>query len=196
MARSRRLSVMSSLLCAAAGSPSAAVEAAEPPAEVIRYEVLLPTSSYHAGAARTVVAAPLPVTHSLVTDYAHYSSFIKAFETSKIVGRNGEATDVYLRVKILKGAAKIWAIVRFNPAKLDGATETVSAQMVKGNVKRLDAIWHLTPVDDEHTRLTLELLIIPDLPVPEALVVPEVRDAAATAVRGVRDESARRAVQK
>jgi ribosome-associated toxin RatA of RatAB toxin-antitoxin module len=159
---------------------------------VIRYEVRLPICDYLAGGARTVVAAPRETVHTLVTDFAHYSQFIKAFEASKVVGRDGTKTDVYLRVKILKGAAKIWAVVRFDPPVIDGDSETVNAHMVKGNVKRLDAIWHLHRVDDAHTQLALDLLIVPDLPLPEALVVPEVRDAAADAVTGVRDESEKR----
>lgn len=169
---------------------------AAPPAPVERYEVTLPFSSFHAGAARTVVAAPVAAVLPLLTDYAHYSDSISAFETSKVVGRDGTSTDVYLRVKILKGAAKIWAVVRFEPPKVDGDSKTITAHLVKGNVKRLDAIWHLEAVDEGHSRLTLELLIIPDLPVPEALVVPEVRDAAATAVSGVRDAAEKRAAAK
>ena len=46
------------------------------------------------------------------------------------------------------------------------------------------------------TELRLELLIVPDLPVPEAVVLPEVRYAAAKAVSGTRDESERRAVKR
>jgi ribosome-associated toxin RatA of RatAB toxin-antitoxin module len=166
------------------------------PAAVERYEVKLPFADFRAGAARTTVAAPLDDVLPLITDYAHYSESIKAFEVSKVVARDGANTDVYLRVKILKGAAKIWAVVRFGPPRTDGDSRTISAHLVKGNVKRLDAVWHLDPASDGHSRLALELLIIPDLPVPESLVVPEVRDAAGTAVRGVRDEAEKRASAK
>ncbi len=160
---------------------------------VVRYETRVPVSTYRAGAAKTVVGAPEAGVLALVTDYAHYSTFIKAFETSRVVGRDGDKTDVYLRVKILKGAATIWAIVRFEPPKVDGDVTLVTAHLLKGNVKRLDAYWHLKKTDGSRTELVLELLIIPDLPAPEALVVPEVRDAAATAVTGVRDEAEKRA---
>ncbi|HEY0464606.1 MAG TPA: SRPBCC family protein [Polyangiaceae bacterium] len=166
------------------------------PASIERYEVTLPFSAFRAGAARTVVAAPLGDVLPLLSDYRHYSQFIKAFEVSKIVGREGESTDVYLRVKILKGAATVWAVVRFGPPKTDGDSKTITAHLLKGNVKRLDAVWHLDPVDEGRSRVTLELLIVPDLPVPESLVVPEVRDAAVTAVRGIRDEAEKRAAAK
>jgi len=176
-----------------AGVFSAGVAHAEP---VVRYETHLPVSSYRAGAAKTVVLAPQSEVLTRVTDYSHYSTFIKAFETSRVVGREGGKTDVYLRVKILKGAAKIWAVVRFDEPKIDGDITRVSAHLVKGNVKRLDAFWQLKKAENARTELVLELLIIPDIPAPEALVVPEVRDAAGTAVTGVRDEAEKRAAQK
>jgi hypothetical protein len=66
--------------------------------------------------------------------------------------------------------------------------------MVKGNVKRLDATWRLKKIDDTTTNVVLELLIVPDMaiPVPDSLVVPEVRFAAAKAVEGSRDEAEKR----
>jgi len=162
------------------------------PAPIERYETKLPVSDYRAGGARTTVFAPPSDVLSQVTDYAHYSEFISAFEASKVVGRAGAATDVYLRVKILHGAAKIWAVVRFEPAERGGDATTVTAHLVRGNVQRLDAVWRVEDAGEGLTRLSLILLIIPTLPVPEALVVPEVRDAAGTAVRGLRDEVERR----
>ena len=62
----------------------------------------------------------------------------------------------------------------------------------KGNVKRLDATWRLKKLDDTTTQVVLELLIVPDMPVPDSLVVPEVRFAAAKAVEGSRDEAEKR----
>lgn len=181
------------LVVIGAGLLVAGVARAEP---VVRYETQVPGSSYRAGAAKTVAGASQREVLGLVQDYAHYSELIKAFETSRVVGRDGAKTDVYLRVKILKGAAKIWAIVRFEEPKVDGDVTNVSAHLVKGNVKRLDAFWHVKKIDASHSQLVLELLIIPDLPAPEALVVPEVRDAAGTAVTGVRDEAEKRAARK
>ncbi len=176
-------------------SISATASAAEP-APVERYETKLPVSDYRAGAARTVVGAGQADVLALVTDYAHYSGFIKPFETSRVVGHQGTSTDVYLRVKILKGAAKIWAVVRFDSPKVEGDKQTIVAHLVKGNVKRLDAVWHIRKTDDDHTKVALELLIVPDFPVPERLVVPEVRDAAGTAVSGLRDEAEKRVAAK
>ncbi len=158
-----------------------------------RYEVQKPESSIKAGAARITVKAPRAVVEKVVLDYRHYEKFISRFEKSKVVGRDGDKTDVYLQVPILKGAAKIWAVVRFEPPKkIDGDTEIVVGHMIKGNVKRLDAEWRIMRIDDDNTQVNLELLIVPKLPVPGSLVTGEVAYAADTAVTGTRDRSEKR----
>jgi ribosome-associated toxin RatA of RatAB toxin-antitoxin module len=146
-----------------------------------------------AGAARAIVQAPDGVVRSVVTDFARYESFITRFKAAKVVGKVGDKTDVYLQVPILKGAVKIWAVVRFDPPKSAGEDQVVTGKMIKGNVKRLDAVWRIHHVDEQHTELRLELNIVPDLPVPESLVIPEVSYAADKAVSGTRDEAERRA---
>jgi ribosome-associated toxin RatA of RatAB toxin-antitoxin module len=159
---------------------------------VNRFEVKTPYSDTNAGAARVNVDAPEELVRQVVLDYKNYANFMSRFEKSRIVGRSGDKTDVYLQVPILKGAAKVWAIVRFEPVKEVNGTEVVVGHMIKGNVKRLDATWRLKKLDDTTTNVVLELLIVPDMPVPDSLVVPEVRFAAAKAVEGSRDEAEKR----
>jgi ribosome-associated toxin RatA of RatAB toxin-antitoxin module len=159
--------------------------------KVERYDVKNAGSS--AGAARAVVQASNQVVRSVVTDFGQYEKFISRFKSAKIVGRSGNKTDVYLQVPILKGAVKIWAVVRFEPPKASGEDQVIVGRMIKGNVKRLDAVWRIRQIDDKKTDLRLELTIVPDLPVPESLVMGEVRYAAAKAVSGTRDEAERRA---
>jgi ribosome-associated toxin RatA of RatAB toxin-antitoxin module len=160
--------------------------------QVDRFDVKTPYADMNAGAARVNVDAPVDLVRSVVLDYKNYASFMSRFEKSRVVGRSGDNTDVYLQVPILKGAAKVWAIVRFEPVKQVNGTEVVVGHMLKGNVKRLDATWRLKKLDDVTTQVVLELLIVPDLPVPDRLVVPEVAFAAAKAVEGSRDEAEKR----
>jgi ribosome-associated toxin RatA of RatAB toxin-antitoxin module len=128
-----------------------------------------------------------------VTDYGRYEDFITRFKSAKIVGKSGDKTDVYLQVPIMNGAVNIWAVVRFDPPKQVGNDVVIASKMVKGNVKRLDANWRIKPLDDRSSHLVLELTIVPSIPVPDSLVMPEVRFAAAKAVSGTRDEAERRA---
>jgi ribosome-associated toxin RatA of RatAB toxin-antitoxin module len=192
---SRRTLFFATLL-AFAGSASAA--SAEPSAvtkrlmkhqKAERYEVQTRLSSIRAGAARIAVRAPAATVKKVVLDYGHYADFIQRFEKSRVLGRHHGKADVYLQVPILRGAAKIWAVVRFEPPKKVHDGELIEAHMVRGNVKRLDAWWHIRPIDKDHTRLDLELLIVPKLPVPGSLVTGEVAYAADTAVTGSRDRA-------
>lgn len=171
------------------GASAAVADSSQKP-RIERFDVK--SGGRDAGAARTIVMAPQPLVRSVVTDFAHYESFIKRFKSAKVVGRVGNKTDVYLQVPIVKGTMKIWAIVRFDPPKTEGENDIITGTMVKGNVKRLDAVWRIKKLDAQRTELTLELLIVPDMPVPASLVRSELRGAAAKAVSGTRDEAERR----
>src|SRR6187549_3671992 len=195
-----RGSAFTLLACTLLSSVSASAAPAPGPElqkwrEVSRFNVKTPYASINAGAARVNVDAPEDVVRSVVLDYKNYASFMSRFEKSQIVGRSGDKTDVYLQVPILKGAAKVWAVVRFEPIKQVDGADVVVGHMIKGNVKRLDATWRLKKLDDSSTQVALELLIVPDLPVPDSLVVPEVRFAAAKAVEGSRNEAEKRKSQ-
>jgi ribosome-associated toxin RatA of RatAB toxin-antitoxin module len=161
--------------------------------EIHGYEVRVPNVALSAGAARARVASAHETIRGVVTDYAHYSQIITRFEKARIVGKVGQQTDVYLEVPILHGATKVWAVVRFDPPKTEGSDVVIRGRMVKGNVKRLDSTWRVRKIDETSSDLTLELLIVPDLPAPSSLIVSEVRRAAARAVSGARAEAERRA---
>jgi ribosome-associated toxin RatA of RatAB toxin-antitoxin module len=166
---------------ASASLSSAPLQAASRSVE--RFDVKVANSSMDAGAARVRAHAPAATLRSVLTDYARYSKIIKHFEQARVVGRSGDQTDVYLEVPILGGASKIWAVVRFSPPKTEGDQEVIRGRLVKGNVKRLDATWRLKKVDDQKSDLTLELLIVPDLPAPKSLITKELRKAAGKAER-------------
>ena len=152
----------------------------------------VPNVGMNAGAARVRANARPTVVRSVVTDYARYSSIITSFQQARIVGRSGEMTDVYLEVPILKGAGSIWAVVRFGPPETQGDQEVVRGRLVKGNVKRLDATWRIQKIDETGSELRLDLLIVPDLPVPKSLITSELRKAAGKAVNAARNEAERR----
>jgi hypothetical protein len=133
------------------------------------------------------------VVSKIVTNFDGYSGYIKRFEKAKIIGRHGDKTDVYLQVPIMKGAGKVWAVVRFDPPKpsREGDSLLVVGRMIKGNVKKLDARYRISKIDDQNTKLDLELLIEPDfvVPVPKNVVAGEVAYAASRAVLGLRNAS-------
>jgi ribosome-associated toxin RatA of RatAB toxin-antitoxin module len=193
MTLSRRLLLAATLLGLSLAAPSASadneVQRLKDKRKSERYEVKTEHSSVKAGCARIYVNAPTSVTKKVVLDFKNYSKLSKKFDKSKVVGRDGDKTDVYLQVPILKGAAKVWAVVRFEPAKKVGGAEVIEAHMIKGNVKRLDAKWIIKKIDDDETQLNLEMLIVPNLPAPGSLITGEVAYASDLAVTGARDRA-------
>lgn len=174
---------------------------ASSPSDVTRYDCKLPESNRPAGGARTLVYASPELVKTVVLDFAHYANYFDPDKgknpsrkwASRVVGKSGDKTDVYLEVPILKGAAKIWAIIRFDAPKMVGDTEIVSGQMIKGNVDKLSAKWKLRRTADNDTELQLEFLVVPKLPVPDSLLSNEARSAAYKAVSGMKGEALKRA---
>lgn len=179
------------VLGAALALASGTAAASDTNSGVDRYQVQ--AGGMNAGAAKTLVNAPDGVVRGVLTDFGHYDAFISRFRAAKIVGKVGDKTDVYLQVPIMKGTVKIWAVVRFDPPKSQGTDEVITGKMVQGNVKRLDAVWRFHKVTPSQTELRLELLIVPTFPLPDSMVLPELRNAAARAVAGSRNEAERRA---
>jgi ribosome-associated toxin RatA of RatAB toxin-antitoxin module len=189
-----RSMLIAMLVAATAAFPAAAEPNAESKRlmklrDAERYEVETPHSRIKAGAARVAVRAPVPAVRKVVTDFKNYSKFISKFDKARVIGRKGDQTDVYLQVPILKGAAKIWAVVRFDPPKSVNGEDVIQGRMIKGNVDRLDAKWRIKKIDANNTQLHLELLIVPKLPVPGSLVTGEVAYAADEAVMGSRNRA-------
>src|SRR4051812_3233516 len=103
-----------------------------------RYNLALPGFSIRAGGAMTMANAGIATVRQTVTDYGHYADFMPRFQKSKIVGKNGPDTDVYLQVAILHGAANVWAVTRFAPPTPEGAGERIKGRLHgQGNVDEL-----------------------------------------------------------
>ena len=159
------------------------------PNKAQRYSVKTPYSRIEAGAARIDVAADSQHISDIISDFGNYTRLTDKFDKSRIVGHSGSNTDVYLQVPILKGAAKIWAVVRFEPIRNANGEQILTGHLIKGNVERLDATWKVRTIADHQSRVELEMLIVPKIPVPGSVVTGEVAYAADKAVTGVRDRA-------
>lgn len=174
---------------------------ASSPSDVTRYDCKLPESNRPAGGARTVVYASPELVKSVVLDFGNYAHYFDPDKgknpqrkwASRVVGKSGDKTDLYLEVPILKGAAKIWAIIRFDAPQKVGDSEIVVGHMLKGNVDKLSAKWKMRRTPDGDTELQLEFLVVPKLPVPDSLLSNEARSAAFKAVTGMKGEALKRA---
>ena len=142
------------------------------------------------GRAQIFVDAPMKDVRAAVLDYGSWSSTIGRFEKSKVLKREANgATEVFLRMPILKGAATIWAVERFEPPVAEGTGEKVVGKLVKGNVDDLQTVWHYRPIDATHSILTLEIFVLPKMVVPEALMISQLEDAGGEGCLGLRDRA-------
>jgi ribosome-associated toxin RatA of RatAB toxin-antitoxin module len=176
------------LMISLASEPRAAA-ASDSSIKAQRFSVKTQYSSIQAGAARIEVAADPQLVTEIIRDFGNYTKLSDKFDKSRVIGRSGDNTDVYLQVPILKGAAKIWAVVRFEPVRSANGEQILTGHMVKGNVQRLDATWKVKSAGTRQSRVELELLIVPKIPVPGSLVTSETAYAADKAVTGVRNRA-------
>jgi len=138
---------------------------------------------------------------AILHDYAQYAGLFPHFEKSRVLSQRGTDAIVYLEAKVLHGAATLWGNVRMS-SKADGAspelaTHVVEAKMMKGksNIAQLLARWELTPVENgRRTKVAFQLLVDPDLPVPDAVVSGEMKTSAGRAFKALRQRASQRAV--
>lgn len=145
------------------------------------------TSKVGWGGAAVVVNAPVAEVRKIVQEYRKYETYMKPFDSSKLLSKKNGTSEVYLQVPVAHGAAKVWAVVKFAPPVKDGEGEKIVATYVKGNVDAFAAVWRLRPTEDGKTVLKLELLVDPQLPFPNSMVTGELKYAADKAVTSVRD---------
>ncbi len=158
--------------------------------DAVRYSVAMSGTPIRAGGAMLAVDAPLADVRRIVTDYAHYQDFLPGFQRSRILARGPSGTDVYLQAPILHGAATLWAVVRFGLPVHDGTGEKIEGiKTGPANLDDLRATWKLYPIDANRTLLKLEFLMIPSLPLPGAMITPQLEESSEDAIRACRDRA-------
>ena len=142
------------------------------------------------GHSEVLINAPFDRVRAGVQDYAHYTTFApKRFTASRVVGRDGSDTKVYMEFSVLNGMVTLSQVERFSAARSVGNdTEVVEGRFIEGKkVKDSRVLWTIERVDDNFTVLKCDILIKPDLPIspPASAIDEELRDAAQQAVDGV-----------
>lgn len=144
---------------------------------------------YETGRAEIFINAPVSAVRASVTDYNNYATIVPKFQKAKVLKRNGASADVYLMIPIMKGAANVWTVQRFEPPKSLGKLETVYGKSLQGNVDALNTRWSYRAVDAQHSILIAEIYVEPKLPVPAGTIAKEAQRAAAEAVLSVRSHA-------
>ncbi|MEY4510081.1 MAG: hypothetical protein RLZZ450_2203 [Pseudomonadota bacterium] len=159
-----------------------------------------PTGGVEWGRAEGVIDAHPADVLAILHDYAQYAGLFPHFEKSRVLSQRGTDAIVYLEAKVLHGAATLWGQVRMTSTESgapDVATHVVEAKMMKGksNIAQLLARWEVTPVDQgRRTKVAFQLLVDPDLPVPDVVVSGEMKNSAGRAFRALRQRASQRAV--
>jgi hypothetical protein len=143
------------------------------------------------GRGQVLIRAPIGIVHRLVLDYGHYKEFTAGkFHTSRVIAKAQAGTDVYFQLSVLDGMITLWQVFRFQEVKpLARGWAIVEGWYVKGNIGRGNAAWTLHAIDDERTLVTFDLLILPNIPLPQSLLDDGLRNAAGEAVEAIRDRA-------
>ena len=148
------------------------------------------------GRAEGVVDARPDDVLTIIHDYAQYAGMFPYFEKSRVLSQRGTDAIVYLEAKVLHGAATLWGQVRMRASSPSPRTHVVEARMMKGkgNIGQLLARWEVTPVEGEQRCFVVfQLLVDPDLPMPDMVISSEMKKGAGQAFRALRKRVAQRA---
>jgi hypothetical protein len=143
------------------------------------------------GRAQVLVNAPMATIHALVLDYGHYKELTGGrFHVSRVIGRAQGGTEVYFQLPVLDGTLTLWQVFRFQELKpLAPGWAMVEGWFIQGNIGQGNAAWTMQAIDDEHTLLTFDLLVVPNVPLPQAIIDAGLRRAAGAAVEAIRNRA-------
>lgn len=156
-----------------------------------------PTDGVEWGRVEGVLDASTDEVLAILHDYSKYAGLFPYFQTTKVLSQRGSDAIVYLEAKVLHGAATLWGQVRMKATPGQDGTEVIDVKMMKGksNVAEFLARWEITPVDGgERTKVAFQLLVDPDLPVPNAIVSNEMKNSVGKAFRALRKRTVQQPV--
>jgi carbon monoxide dehydrogenase subunit G len=143
------------------------------------------------GHAEALVDAPADKVAKTITEFSKYKELHKKFATARVVNKDGDKTDVYMRYPVQIGPMKIefWEVMRFDPVKQNGSTHVLEGTGIKGDMKRGHTVITVKPVDAKHSILQVDILLVPSVPAPQVLIDEELRDGAMDFVNGLKDRA-------
>lgn len=140
------------------------------------------------GRAEGILGARMEDVLAVLHDYPRYAGLFPYFEKSRVLSQRGDDAIVYLEAKILHGATTLWGQVRISSQTPTDQKHVVEAKLMKGkgNISQLVARWEVSPVGNDRSRVVFQLLVDPDLPVPDMVISREMRNGAGQAFRALR----------
>lgn len=143
------------------------------------------------GHAEALVDAPAEKVAKNAVDFAHYKELHRKFASARVIGKEGDTTDVYMRYPVYIGALKVefHEVMRFGQPRLNNGMHVLEGNALRGDMKQGHTIISVKPVDDKHSLLQVDILLVPKIPAPQSLLDEELRDGAQDFVNGLKDRS-------
>jgi hypothetical protein len=159
--------------------------------KTLHWNQTLGTGKDRYGHAETLVEATADQVAKTATDFGKYRELHRKFKTARVIGKEGDQTDVYMRYPVQLGpmTIELYEVMRFSPDRNNGGTHTIEARGIKGDMKRGHTLITVRPVDAKHSLISVDILLVPTLPAPQSYVDEELRDGAEDFVDGIRDKS-------
>ena len=143
------------------------------------------------GHAETLVDAPADQVAKTAGDFRGYKDLHKKFSTARVIGKEGDQTDVYMRYPVTIGALtfELHEVMRFSAPRMNGTSHVLEARGLKGDMKRGHTIITVKPIDAKHCVLEVDVLLVPSLPAPQSFIDEELRDGAGDFASTIRDKA-------
>lgn len=143
------------------------------------------------GHAEALVDAPAETLAKKATEFNHYKELHRKFQSARVINKEGDKTDVYMRYPVRVGPMtfELMEVMRFEPQKKVGANYVLEGRGIKGDMKEGQITITVKPVDDRHSILVVDVLLVPQIPAPQSFIDEELRDGAFDFVNGLRDRS-------
>lgn len=147
-----------------------------------------PGKSERYGHAEGLVSAPTDAVRAKLRDFTRYKDLAgPKFRSVKVVDKQGQNTDVYFQLPIMKGMVTLWYVARFPPSRQAGGGDVLEGTFVKGNIKGMHIAFTVRPGTEEmNSVLICDLILRPNLPAPQSALDEELRDACGDAINSLR----------
>jgi hypothetical protein len=147
-----------------------------------------PGRSDRYGHAEGLIAAGPDAVRTKLLDFPRYKDLAgPKFKSVKVVDKQGQNTDVYFQLPIMKGMVTIWYVTRFPPSRPAVGGDVLEGTFVKGNIKNMHIAFTVRPgADEKSSVLVCDLVLQPNVPAPQSALDEELRDACGDAINSLR----------
>jgi hypothetical protein len=150
-----------------------------------------PIGELRYGHAEAIVGASVDKVAKTVVDYGHYRELHQKFSTARVIAKESNRTDVYMRYPVKIGLVRIdmFEVLRFTPDDIINGKHIVEARGISGDMKHAHTIITFKTIDATHTLLQVDVLLVPKMPAPQSFIDEELRDGAEDFVNGLKDRA-------